>query len=252
MAPLTKLIIDKRSYIPIYIQLKNYLKEQITRKKLKPDKRIPSENELSSELGISRMTVRHAIKELEREGIVYTKKGEGTFVKKPSETQMLVKLDGFSTEMRKRGFRVHSKVLEAKKLNYKEEFESAYNGLQVEKGYPIICLKRLRFLENKPFAIESSFLHFQAGEDLLQMSYDSEFSMYRYLEENLRIKLVRAEHTIEPRLADATIAKHLKIKPNSPVLFIKGTTYSVNAVPVEYLEGIYRGDQYRLEVEIKK
>ena len=84
------------------------------------------------------------------------------------------------------------------------------------------------------------------------MSYDSEFSMYRYLEENLRIKLVRAEHTIEPRLADATIAKHLKIKPNSPVLFIKGTTYSVNAVPVEYLEGIYRGDQYRLEVEIKK
>ena len=154
--------------------------------------------------------------------------------------------------MRKRGFRVHSEVLEAEKLSYKEEFESAYNGLQEERGHPIICLKRLRFLEDKPFAIESSFLHFQTGESLLQMSYDSEFSMYRYLEENLKVKLVRAEHTIEPRLADAAIAKHLKIKSNSPVLLIKGTTFSVNAAPVEYLEGIYRGDQYRLEVEIKK
>ena len=252
MAPLTKLVIDKRSYIPIYIQLKNYLKEQIVRKRLKPDEKIPSENELSSELGISRMTVRHAIKELEREGNVYTKKGEGTFVRKPSETQMLVKLDGFSTEMRKRGFRVHSEVLEATKLTYREEFESAYGGLQAEKGEPIVCLKRLRFLENKPFAVESSFLHFLTGEGLLQMSYDSEFSMYRYLEENLKVKLVRAEHTIEPRLADDTVAKYLTIKPNSPVLLIKGTTFSVNAVPVEYLEGIYRGDQYRLEVEIKK
>ncbi len=245
-------IIDRDSYTPIYIQLKEYIKNQISNKRFLPDQRIPSENELSMQHQISRMTVRQAIKELEREGLIYIRKGEGTFVKKTSNTQMLIKLDGFSTEMRKLGYRVFSRVLDATETGYHTKYETAYEGLREDRSKQIVCLKRLRFLEESPFAIETSYLHTQTGTNLLKIIHDKEFSIYRYFEEKLSINLARAEHTIEPILADKTIAELLSVQEGSPLLFIRGTTYSSKGYPVEYIEGIYKGNQYRLEIEIKR
>ena len=165
---------------------------------------------------------------------------------------MLIKLDGFSTEMRKLGYRVFSKVLDAVETGYHAKYETAYEGLREDHTKPIVCLKRLRFLEDNPFAIETSYMHIQTGMNLLKISHDKEFSIYRYFEEKLHINLARAEHTIEPLLADKTVAELLSVQEGSPVLFIRGTTYSSKGYPVEYIEGIYKGNQYRLEIEIKR
>jgi len=242
--------INKASHIPIYAQLQEILRRDITEERLSPGDRLPSENELSARFHISRMTVRQALRELIREGLVRVRKGEGSFVSSDPDVQMLIKLDGFSTEMQKLGHRVHSQFLEATEIDSYKEFRLAFLGLHEKKGDSLVRIKRLRFLDNTPFAIETSYLSGRIGRDLLNRRFDRSFSIYRFLEQECRLDLAKAEHMIEPLLADAVTAKLLRIKPGRPVLSLSGTTYSSEGLPVEYLEGIYLGDKYKLKISI--
>jgi len=244
--------IDKGGFIPLYIQLRDILKELINTGKLKPGDQLPSENVLSSTFNISRMTVRQAIQELMREGFITIRRGEGTFVSSVPHTQMLLKLEGFSSEMAKLGYRNHSRVLDVEKIASFDSFEMAYSGLGKPPGEPLVRIRRVRYVEDTPFALETSFLSYRTGAGLLESQMADDTSIYNYIEKELHIRLSRADHTIQPGLADQEIADHLEIKEGSPVLKLHGTTFSMNNKAIEYLEGIYRGDQYELKVVITK
>lgn len=244
--------IDKGGFTPLYIQVRDILKDLINSGKLKPDDQIPSENELSSAFKISRMTVRQAIQELMREGFINIRRGEGTFVSSVPHTQMLLKLEGFSSEMAKLGYRNHSRVLEIEKIASFDSFEMAYSGLGKSPGEPLVRIRRVRYVEDTPFAMETSFLSYGTGSGLLEPQMADDTSIYNYIEKELHIRLSRADHTIQPGLADQEIAEYLEIKKGSPILRLHGTTFSMNNKAIEYLEGIYRGDQYELKVVITK
>jgi len=244
--------INKNADVPIYEQLKEILKADIQRKRIGASERIPSENELAKRYGITRMTVRHAMRELQKEGWIFTKHGKGSYASSQSGSQMLIKLDGFSSEMIKQGFKVHSQFLGVKEVSFSRENEDAYSGLEQEKESPLIVVGRIRYLEGAPFAIEHSYLSFQVGQSLLLRSFDETFSMYRFLENEMHIKLAKADHVIEPQLANAHDAKLLGIERGTPVLFIAGTTFARSGEPIEYIEGIYLGDRYKLKIHIKK
>lgn len=252
MKSIDQATISKNSSIAIYVQVKEILKKLIINKIFKPDERIPSENELSSKFEISRMTVRQAIKELVKEGYLYIKRGEGTFVYRSEKSQMLIKLDGFSREMTKLGFSPFSKILNVEKITSYKGHESAYKGLDEKPENSIILIKRLRYLDNVPFAIESSYLKYNMGKALLEKDFTPLFSIYRYLEDECNVVLSKAVHTIEPKLVNKENALLLDMERGAAVLIIKGTTYSNMNKPVEYLSGIYRGNKYKLKIEIKK
>ncbi|MCF6237466.1 MAG: GntR family transcriptional regulator [Candidatus Marinimicrobia bacterium] len=244
--------IDKSSFIPLYIQVRDILKELINTGKLRPGNRIPSENELSSAFSISRMTVRQAIQELVREGFITIRRGEGTFVSSVPHTQMLLKLEGFSSEMAKLGYRNHSRVLDIQKIASFDSYEMAYSGLGKPPGEPLVRIRRVRYVEDTPFALETSFLSYRIGAGLLEPGMADDVSIYNYIENDLHIRLSRADHVIQPDLANKEIAQHLDIDVGRPILKLHGTTFSMNNKPIEYLEGIYRGDKYELKVVITK
>ncbi len=244
--------IDKSSFIPLYIQIRDILKELVNNGKLQPGDQVPSENELSATFNISRMTVRQAIQELLREGYIVIRRGEGTFVSSVPHTQMLLKLEGFSSEMAKLGYRNHSQVLDIQKIASFDSFEMAYSGLGKPPGEPLVRIRRIRFVEDTPFAVETSFLSYRTGAGLLEPGMPDDGSIYNYIENELHIRLSRADHVIQPDLADEEIAHHLDIAVGQPVLKLHGTTFSMTNKPIEYLEGIYRGDKYELKVVITK
>jgi len=244
--------IDKSSYIPLYIQVRDILKDLINSGKLKPGDQIPSENELSTEYNISRMTVRQASQELMREGLIIIRRGEGTFVNSASHTQMLLKLEGFSSEMAKLGYRNHSRVLDIQMVEAFDSYGMAYSGLEKEPGDALVRIRRVRYVEDTPFAIETSYLPLATGQGLMEPRMADDTSIYNYIEKELHIRLSRADHVIQPGLADKESADLLEIPKGSPVLHLHGTTFSMTNKPVEYLEGIYRGDKYELKVVITK
>lgn len=244
--------IDKNSYVSIYIQLKQLLKNLILEKQFKPDEKIPSENELGRHFSISRMTVRQAIKELIAEGYLYIRRGEGTFVCRVEKIQQLIKLDGFSREMTRLGYKPSSRILLAKKLDDYDSFREAYYSLGKGKHDFVVLIRRVLFLDNTPYALENSYLDAKIGEPLLGRTFKPEFSIYRYIEDECGIVLAKANHIIEPVLVDKATADLLEIKKGEPVLRLKGTTYTRDGVPTEYLESVYRGGKYQLNIEIKK
>src|SRR5512138_3336271 len=99
---------------PLYAQLKESLAAEITSGRYRPHQRLPSERELSVQFHVSRMTVRQALLELVRDGTIYTRVGKGTFVAEPKIDQQLRALTGFSQEVRARGSKPSSRVLEAR------------------------------------------------------------------------------------------------------------------------------------------
>lgn len=243
-------LIDKSSHIPVYAQLQEHMRKEIVENRLQPGARLPSENDLTQRYGISRMTVRQALRGLVREGLITVRKGEGSFVSSSPDVQMLITLDGFSAEMQKRGHKVHSQFLETLEVSFSDKVCQAFLCLEERKTSSLVRIKRLRFLDEKPFAVETSYMPSALGRELLARRLDRDFSIYGYLSRERKIELAKAEYIIEPLTAGAVQAKLLRIRTGQPVLSMSGTTCSVEGMPVEYLEGIYLGDKYKLKISI--
>ena len=112
---------------------------------------IPSERQLSSDLGVSRLTVRAALDDLVRDGYLVRRRGSGTFVREPKIAQELT-MTSFSEDMERRGMRPGSKT-----LSLETTTAGAYLGraLHVSPSERIVVAKRLRMADNETMAIET-------------------------------------------------------------------------------------------------
>jgi GntR family transcriptional regulator len=240
--------IDKNSIVPIYHQLKTLIKEQIENEIWKQEEMIPSERELSEEFEISRMTVRHAINDLVSEGILYRKRGMGTYVSKPKINQGLSKLSNFTSDMEQKGLKPSAKIIYIKTVPATTKIAEK---LRLNENDPVIELCRLRLANGEPMALELSYLPFHKAFQILEESLEGK-SLYKTLEEKCNLKLVFANQSIEISYArnpeDAIL---LDIEVNSPVLFIERLTFTEKNEPAEYVESLYRADRYKFSIEMK-
>src|ERR1700692_3080551 len=108
--------IVRKSPLPRYYQLKEIMREKIASGEWNPADLTPSERELGEQYGISRMTARQAITELVNEGLFFREQGKGTFVSRHKITQQLIRLTGFTEDIRARGQRPGTRVLSASML----------------------------------------------------------------------------------------------------------------------------------------
>lgn len=143
------MFIDKQSPIPMYHQIMENLKKQIEDGTLAPDTLIPSEREYAERFGISRMTVRQALSNLVNEGYLYRQKGKGTFVSRKKFEQPLQGLTSFSEDMRQRGLKASSQLIDFKKLHVQSTCCQSYSCLIVmlylsSNGYALQMMNRWR------------------------------------------------------------------------------------------------------------
>src|SRR5438445_11636908 len=112
---------------------------------------IPSERQLSVDLGVSRLTVRAALDNLVREGYLVRRRGSGTFVSQPKIAQELT-MTSFSEEMRRRGMRPGSRTLS---LTTTTAGARLGRSLKVSPSERIVVAKRLRLADGESMAIET-------------------------------------------------------------------------------------------------
>ncbi|GAB7388956.1 phosphonate metabolism transcriptional regulator PhnF [Bacillaceae bacterium] len=241
-----KVQIDKESPIPIYYQLKNFIKEQIENGIWKPGDMIPSERELSEEFAISRMTVRQAFNELVNEGLLYRKRGMGTFVAKPKVDQKLSKLTNFTSDMLSRGMKPGAKVLA---LNTIPATKKIAEKLNLREGDHVVELFRLRLADEEPMALERSFLPYAKVSPILEEELENK-SLYELLRNRCNLHLVRAKQTIEISYCNPQDAALLEIAPDTPSLLIERITFTEDGQPVEYVRSYYRADRYKFSIEM--
>lgn len=238
--------LDKSSFTPMYFQIHMQLLKMIQDGQLRAGDSLPSEEELSRNCNVSRMTARHALQSLKSQGFASRHKGQGTFVSQPRLEKDITHLCGFTAEMRSLGLEPSSRILSAETIPATAEVASR---LRVEIGLPMFSLRRLRMADNVPVAVEQVWLSRKqfAGLDKIDFSISS---LYQTLRERYGIRVSRADEILEARPSSADESKLLEIPRRSSVLVISRTLWNVDGNPVETAHSVYRGDRYRAVLSI--
>ncbi|HEY4387483.1 MAG TPA: GntR family transcriptional regulator [Ktedonobacteraceae bacterium] len=240
--------IVRKGPVPRYYQLKEIMRGKMSSGEWKPGELIPSERELSEQYGISRMTARQAITELVNEGLFFREQGKGTFVSQHKITQQLIRLTGFTEDMRARGQRPETRVLSA---NMVPADELTAERLRIHPGQSIFNLQRLRLADSEPLAVEVSQISFIGCERLLEEDLEQN-SLYRLLETHYGLTLVEAEQELEAGLITEEEARLLNVTVGSPALYTRRTTYAERDQPIEYARAVYCGGKYTFYTSMKR
>ena len=237
--------LDKASPVQLYYQLAELLKDQIAAGELKSGAQLPSERELSERSAISRMTVRQAVAYLVREGVLAVKPGIGTFVAAPKLTYDALHLVGFTEEAMRQGRSAQSRVLEQGMTLPSVRIAAS---LQLQPDALVIKIVRVRFLDDTPLLLETSFIPADLCPGLAQAELASH-SLYALLERTYGIRLGRSHQTFEATIANDYEQHLFAIQLGAAMILLEGVVYSEAEQPVEYFKTIYRGDRFKFALE---
>ena len=208
---------------------------------------IPSERQLSVDLGVSRLTVRAALDDLAREGYLVRRRGAGTFVSEPKIAQELT-MTSFTDDMRRRGMRPSSRTLE---LRVTPAGARLGRLLHVSPSEPIVVATRLRLADGESMAIETIHVRERHVPGLTADDLE-ERSFYELLRDRYGIVIVGGTQTIEPTVTDEEESHALGVPLHSPAFRFERVTQSASGEIVEFVESIYRGDRYRFVTSLSR
>ncbi len=239
--------INFESHIPYYIQLMDILREKVQQGEWGPGDQIPGEQDLCEHYQVSRTVVRQALRELEYEGVISRQKGKGTFISLPKISEGLVqKLTGFYQDMVERGLKPGSKVLHQDVIPAPEKVA---RFLQIQPGEKVIDIERLRFINDEPIQLVTTYVPFEICPSLATVDLTNQ-SLYAYLEQGCGIEIAKGHRYIEAVLANEHEAELLGIEHRSPLLMLDSVSFSEDGRPIEYYHALHRGDRSRFEVEL--
>jgi GntR family transcriptional regulator len=232
----------------LHTQITDWLLNQINGGQLKPDQKLPSENELAENFDVSRVTVRRALQTLESQSIIYRCQGLGSFVKDNRPAQSLVKLTDFNEDMKNAGMSASSEVL---------SFEQVEVGLKlsgilgVQEGKPAFRIERLRLADNEPIAFDITWLPFIYGQ-LITTEKLSNNTIYNILEKDYEIPVTRGCYRMSAINADKKLAEYLKVESQAALFLIDRISYTIGNKPIYYQKRYYRSDKVLYEMRLER
>jgi len=229
----------------VHAQIEDWLAGQIAVGALRPGERLPTEQDLAGWFGVSRMTLRHALGELARRGLVTRAVGRtgGTFVAEPKLEQDLTTLAGFSEQLRRHGMVAGARVLAA---TSRPAGPAAAAALQLAEGDPVHDVRRVRLADGMPIAVEHSLFPAARCPGMLECRLDG--SLYELLEVKYGLRPHRARESLEPVTAGVREAEALEIAEGAPLMLVERTAYARTGQPVEFARDLFRGDRTRLVI----
>lgn len=228
--------LNKNSHVPLYLQLSAQLVRKIENGELKPGDKLLSERELAETLGVSRITARLAIQELLKSGMVYREQGRGTFVAE-SRMRDVQGFTSFTEDMKSRGLRPGSHILNQEIIPVDEKLAQT---LHLEIGDSALLLKRLRFANDRPVAIQTAYLPHRLVPGLESMDLTNR-SLFEVLRQKYYIYPAWTEAAVEAAAASVEEAHLLNLRRGEPVLVVTGLTFTETFEIVESVRTIYPG-----------
>ncbi|WP_066819180.1 GntR family transcriptional regulator [Sphingomonas mali] len=240
--------IEHSSAVPLYAQLESEITTRIQNGDFPPNSRLPSEDELVEEYSVSRTTVRNAVQNLLKKGLVEIRRGKGTFVTSPRIVQELTGLTGFVEDMAALGRKASAKWLDHELL---AADETVAEQLACPIGTEVMCIRRIRLSDGVPLSFDITYLPYELGRQIV--SHDLEVEpIFTLLETRYDTPLIEAEYRLQAISADQAIADALSVSAGSPVFLIERTSYSRDHQPVDFERLYYRGDHIRFTTRLAR
>lgn len=238
-------IVDKNLDIPLHIQLYQIIKDMIEGGELLEGANLMPERELCKLQNISRMTVNKAIINLVNEGLLERKQGKGTFIAYKKQKYRFQKLKGFTEVMSDKGFSIRNKILE---FEVSTQDKHIREKLEIKnKDELIYKIKRLRIIDNDPFALETVYIPAKMCKGLEEKLKENE-SLYRIFREEYKYKIDKAIQTIEPISLNKDSSDILNKDINSLALKFDRKVYIKEGNVLEYTISIFTSDKYQYQI----
>lgn len=234
--------------VPVYYQIKQFIKNWIINREFSPGDRIPTEYELADRFNVSRLTVHQAISQLSQEGFMITKRGEGTFVTKDTKliNSFSLEFTGFMDDLFYQISRSRMKSVRMDRIIVPKVIKEKLELRDDEEE--VVQIKRVRFLEGKPFAFTVNYLPVEIGVRVREKDLYKK-PLLQIFEQDLGIQFGEAFQTIQASFADQEISEQLGWTPASPILFAERIMYDRKDKPFELVQSSYRGDLYIYKVD---
>lgn len=241
-------MIKKQSDIPFYEQIKSYFIEEIESGKLIHGDKLPSEREIAEVFNISRMTARHALSVLEKEGFVERIDRSGTFVKnKRINVENNV---SFTNLLLSKGYTPTTQILEQGIIKAKESLAKA---LEIDINENIFFIKKLRYADGMPISIQLTQIPYKYCKGI-EKTIQKEHSVHSLLEEQFGIELVKTKQILRLTFSNEGESKLLKIPTESPCILTEETSLDILGRSIEFSRITTRSDlvQFYSETPLKK
>jgi GntR family transcriptional regulator len=204
---------------------------------------LPSERDLMSAYGVSRMTVRKALDQLVDDGLIYRVQGSGTYVAPPETITKSLRLTSFSEDIRARHMVPGSRLLSSETTR-----ADVAQALSLVPGTPVLHLERLRTADGSPMCLENVWLPADLASDLAAGVGDS---LYQTLLER-GVQPHSADQHIRATVVAEREADLLGVPAYSPALLVTRVTFERGGKPIERAVSLYRADRYDFRMTVTR
>lgn len=231
---------------PLHVAIAEELSAAIASGRLEPGMRLPPERHLAESLGVSRMTVRQALGELERNGHLRRVVGRagGTFVRQPDAVNTRTAATGLSAVLRREGRASGPELIS---VEIEPVGRRAAAALALERRERVVVITRLRLAGGKPLAVERSSLPAHLFPDIEDMDLGG--SLYDLMGDHFGLRPVRAVERLELTAARPSDARSLGVRRDAPLLLVERIGYTTDGTAVEFSRDRFRADGTRLVIE---
>jgi GntR family transcriptional regulator len=239
-----KIRIDPSSPIPLYCQIRDQLRDQILAGAFQTGEMLPTEQQISAQTGVSRMTVRQALAQLASEGWVERQRGRGTFVadrkKIPTELQYIGL--NYTQFIRRAGLAPATRVL---RQEIQPAPQEVADWLQIPPGEATVFIFRLRLIADEPVAVERLHLPHHRVPGLEQIDLNNR-SLHQTLHEHYALVPDHARDVVEISIAEPYEAGLLQVAECTPVARVLSLDFLADQTPLILNQVTHRSDRFRL------
>ena len=238
--------------IPRYIQARDTLSTRIRAGELQPGTKLPSEDQLAAQFGVSRMTIRKSLDDLITMGLIYRRHGVGTFVSQSTVQRDHTKLTDFFESCRLNGHIPQARLLKKEIVPANKKMAKAL-GLSV--GDQLIRLATLRLVDGTPITYHDAYLPAILFPDLVDadpnsLNLDSQH-VWQMIEK-MGFNVSSVVERLEAQIVSDNIASTLAISDSSAILYGERVLFSDDGTPLKYADCYNRGDRFSLTVVLAR
>jgi len=227
-----------------HLDLADALRARIAARDLGPRGALPGELDLAREYATSRVTVRRALDQLRREGLVTSRQGSGWFAAVDPLRQPLGRVTTVEAAVEAAGARPGRRVVA---FGFVAAPPAAADALRVEAGSEVLCVARVNLADDEPFALVTVWVRADIGADVSRA--DAERTTFYELLPIRGVELESVHQTITAEIADADAARLLDCAPGDPLLLVRRVTFETGGDPTLYSEHRYPADRTTFEIE---
>jgi GntR family transcriptional regulator len=240
--------IDRESPIPVYYQIAVDMRRRIQMQEWLLNQQLPSEPDLANMYRVTRVTMRQALSELVKDGLLKRQRGSGTFVNeqpKPLIYDLGLPVS-FSKRILEMGYKPDAQILDAQVFS--DPFPDIAKQLRLHSNEPVAYLKRVLTADGLPVAIDRSWFSDKLCPGITTTPLIQQ-SISQTLSSRYNLIPIRSETIFESTRASIRDAKILDSYPESPLILLTTITFLKNGTPVEYSTTSWLGERVRFHLK---